>query len=79
MSTATELGLVRELLEKDLKYVCEKVDKIDKHLEKLNGQVSENTEFRKRFKWTASMIVTLASVVSFCVMLLGFKLQWFGR
>ena len=79
MSTAKDILFVRELLEKDLKYVCEKVDKIDKHLEKLNGQVAENTEFRKRFKWTASMIVTLASVISFCVMLLGFKLQWLGR
>ena len=79
MSATKDILFVRELLEKDLGYLKNKVDKIDKHLENLNGQVAENTLFRQKFKWTASFIVTAASVISFSLMVISYKMQWFGK
>lgn len=83
MTVVNEIKYVRELLEKDMLYLKDKMcsieKKMDDRLKNVEEQTEENTDFRKRFKWTGMMIGSIATVVSFCLMLISYKLKWFGR
>ena len=73
MGSIKEVQHLRELLEKDITYIKEKVDKIESYLTTLNSQVTENTEFRKKFKWTTTLIVSLSSIITFLISLFIFR------
>lgn len=83
MSTANEVKHLRELLENKLEHIKEKVDGIDKKFEDELKPIKEenklNTKFRERFTWTGILIVSTASVISFILMLISYKLQWFRQ
>ena len=57
-----EIKLIRELMEKDIGYIKEKLASIDGRLDKLNGQTGKNTKFRIRAKSVVALLGTLSTV-----------------
>lgn len=55
-----DIELIKELLEKDVDHIKTELEGISKHLEKLNEQVTKNTEFRL----TAKGVIGLFGVIS---------------
>ena len=83
MTVINEVKYVRELLEKDMNYLKDKVcnieKKMDERLKHVEEQIEQNTEFRKKFKWTGMMIGSVASIAGFLMTIIAFKMQWLGR
>ena len=78
-----EVEHLREVIGKDICYIKEKLDNLDKKFDDRLKPVEEenklNTKFRERFTWTGVLIVSTASAISFILMLISYKFQWLGK
>jgi len=69
-----EVKLIRELMEKDVAYIKEKLTNIEQQLDSLTDQTVQNTEFRIKFKTLSAVIGTIATFMGGILVIIVQKL-----